>query len=107
MARTRRVTTAWLALMIYVGAAVVAPLVHAEGEVLWTQASYEAHHTSGCAVIHSDAGCPTIGQFTSPELAARRLTSFQGTEHRLVVPAVDRPVGALLVTVHRTRAPPS
>ncbi len=91
---------------MYLGAAIVLPLLHAEDEVLWSQPSYEAHHTDGCRVIHSEAGCPTHHHYANPELAARRLVSLAGPVVQVPAPATDHPVGALLVLLLRTRAPP-
>jgi len=103
---TRRWLIATVALVFHIGAAIVAPVVHAEREVLWTAASWESHHTSSCPIIHSDDTCPALGHVPMP-LVAVRATWVVGLETPYAAPtAADQLRSASLLNAHRTRAPP-
>jgi len=106
--KTRRARTALAgsaATLLYLGAAVWAPLVHAQFEVVNTASAIGSEHSESAPVVHDDALCQIVTAFQLPAQKAPEVTSPETVNACLRLGNQD-PMLALGFAVSQARAPP-
>lgn len=93
--------------VLYLLAAAVLPVLHAETETLITTRSVEQHHTSQCGRIHSDLSCPATGAVRAlPVAGAPKLRAPTAALVRYRPPSSAEPARPDAVGTPRARGPP-
>jgi hypothetical protein len=104
--RSRRIATAFAAVLLYAAVAVVLPVAHAETEVLQGATGIERGHSDACPRIHSDSVCVLVGAFQLPTNGTpvpRSAAAEVGTKVRAAANPTPRHPG---LTTRFVRAPP-
>lgn len=70
------------AMVLYLGAAAVTPLVHAKNEVLQSELKVESNHTTECPRIHSDRLCLSTSTYQLTSASVRTLVEALAPETR-------------------------
>lgn len=104
---SRRISTAFVAALLYVATGVVLPVLHAETEVLAGPTRVEQGHANTCPRVHSDALCLLVASFHLPKDGPARMAPTLRDAATRVRPPSVAPRRLPTLTSLFVRAPPT